>query len=123
MQSKSETTNQPRSSPHSFTPNTVYSEPWWRGIHYNSAPKAMSGVNASNSSSLERPNADSESSEGQSLSNNGMNEEDDDATKESQPTAPNQSGAIDCMVKKKKNTDIEIRKESMCLYIQCLKLC
>ncbi|XP_014505025.1 nuclear transcription factor Y subunit A-1 [Vigna radiata var. radiata] len=92
MQSKSETTNQPRSSPHSFTPNTVYSEPWWRGIHYNSAPKAMSGVNASNSSSLERPNADSESSEGQSLSNNGMNEEDDDATKESQPTAPNQSG-------------------------------
>ncbi|BAT80549.1 hypothetical protein LR48_Vigan07g000700 [Vigna angularis] len=91
MQSKSETAK-PRSNPHSFTPNTVYSEPWWRGIHYNSAPKAMSGVNASNSSSLERPNADSESSEGQSLSNNEMNEEDDDATKESQPTAPNQSG-------------------------------
>ncbi|KAK7371875.1 hypothetical protein VNO80_05241 [Phaseolus coccineus] len=92
MQSKSETANQPRSNPHSFAPNNVYSEPWWRGIQYNSVPQAMSGVNASNSSSLERPNGDSESSEDQSLSNNGLNEEDDDATKESQPTAPNQSG-------------------------------
>ncbi|KAK7386030.1 hypothetical protein VNO78_32085 [Psophocarpus tetragonolobus] len=92
MQSKSETANQVRPDPHSFTPNNVYSDPWWRGIQYNPMPQAMSGVNASNSSSLERPNGDSESSEGQSLSNNGLNEEDDDATKESQPTAPNQPG-------------------------------
>ncbi|KAK7320291.1 hypothetical protein VNO77_29627 [Canavalia gladiata] len=49
----------------------------------------MSGAN---SSSLEHPNGESESSEGQSLSDNGLNEEDDDATKESQPTAPNRSG-------------------------------
>ncbi|KAL2316606.1 hypothetical protein Fmac_030482 [Flemingia macrophylla] len=90
MQSKSETSNQLRSDPHSFAPNNVYSEPWWRGIQYKLVPQAMSGVNASNSSSLERPNVDSESSEGQSLSN--LNEEDDDATKESQPTAPNQLG-------------------------------
>lgn len=83
MQSKSETANQLRSDPHSFTPNNAYSEPWWRGIQYNPVPQAMLGVNASNSSSLERPNGDSESSE-----------EDDDATKESQPTAPNQSGAL-----------------------------
>ncbi|XP_027330655.1 nuclear transcription factor Y subunit A-1-like [Abrus precatorius] len=51
----------------------------------------MSGANASNSSLLERPSGDSVSSEDQSLSNNGLNEEDDDATK-SQPIAPNQSG-------------------------------
>jgi len=116
MPSKSETANQPRSNPHSFAPNNVYSEPWWRGIQYNSVPQAMSGVNASNSSSLERPNGDSESSEDQSLSNNGVNEEDDDATKESQPTAPNQAGALDYIVKKK-NTDMEIWKENICLYI------
>jgi len=102
MQSKSETANQPKSNPHSFTPNNVYAEPWWRGIQYNSVPQAISRVNASNSSSLERPNEDSESSEGQSLSNNGLNEEDDDATKESQPTAPNQTGALDYVVRKKK---------------------
>ncbi|RDY12841.1 Nuclear transcription factor Y subunit A-1, partial [Mucuna pruriens] len=92
MQPKSDTVNLPRSDPHSFTPNNVYSEPWWRGIQYNPVPQAMSGMNASNSSSLERPNGDSESSEDQSLSSNGLNEEDDDATKEPQPTAPNQPG-------------------------------
>jgi len=142
MQSKSETTNPPRSNPQSFTPSNVYSEPWWRGIHphykpvppqamsgvnaSNSSslerpPQAMSVVNASNSSSLERPNGDSESSEDQSLSNNGVNEEDDDVTKESQPTAPNQPGALHCIVKKKKYADIEIRKESMCLYIHTMR--
>eukprot|EP00256_Glycine_max_P055373 XP_014622548.1 nuclear transcription factor Y subunit A-14 isoform X1 [Glycine max] len=81
MQSKSETANQLRSDPRSFAPNQSYSEPWWRGIQCNPVPQAMSGVNISNSSSLERPNGDSESSE-----------EDDDATKEPQPTAPNQPG-------------------------------
>ncbi|KAJ1410858.1 hypothetical protein SESBI_21667 [Sesbania bispinosa] len=92
MQSKSETANQLGSNPHSFTPGSVYSEPWWRGVGYNPVSQAMSGANGSNSSSLECPNGDSESSEGQSLSNNGLNEEDDDANKESQPAAPNQSG-------------------------------
>nr|KYP73515.1 Nuclear transcription factor Y subunit A-1 [Cajanus cajan] len=92
MQSKSETENQLKSNSHSFTPNNAYSEPWWRGIQYNPVPQAMLGVNASNSSSLERLNGDSESSEDRSLSNNGLNEEDDNATKESQPTAPRKSG-------------------------------
>ncbi|KAJ1390331.1 hypothetical protein SESBI_37546 [Sesbania bispinosa] len=93
MQSKSETANRLRSDPHSFQPSGVYAEPWWRGIGYNPMAQAMSGANASNSSSLECPNGDSESNEeGQSLSNSGMNEEDDDATKDSQPAAPNQSG-------------------------------
>ncbi|TKY57454.1 Nuclear transcription factor Y subunit A-1 [Spatholobus suberectus] len=68
--------------------------PGGKVFRYNPVPRALSGsgVNASNSSSLERPNGDSESSEGQSLSNNGLNEEDYDSTKESQPTAPNQAG-------------------------------
>ncbi|XP_061367399.1 nuclear transcription factor Y subunit A-1-like isoform X2 [Gastrolobium bilobum] len=93
MQSKSETANRLRSDPHSFQPSNVYSEPWWRGIGYNPMAQAMSGANASHSSSLECPNGDSESNEeGQSLANSGLNEEDDDATKDSQPAAPNQSG-------------------------------
>nr|AFK33746.1 unknown [Lotus japonicus] len=92
MQSKSEAANRLRSDPHSFQPGSVYSEPWWRGVGYNPMAQTMSGANASNSSS-EGPNGDSESNdEGQSLSNSGMNEEDDDATKDSQAADPNQSG-------------------------------
>ncbi|XP_027334272.1 nuclear transcription factor Y subunit A-1 isoform X1 [Abrus precatorius] len=92
MQSKSETANRLRSDPHSVQPSSVYSEPWWRGIGYNPIAQTMAGTNPSNSS-LECPNGDSESNEeGQSLSNSGMNEEDDDATKDSQPAALNQSG-------------------------------
>lgn len=91
MQSKSESTNRLRSDPHSFPPSSVYSEPWWRGVGYNPMSQAMAGANASNSSSLECPNGDSESNDDQSMSNN---EEDDDATKESPATAPNQSGVI-----------------------------
>ncbi|AES70719.2 putative transcription factor Hap2/NF-YA family [Medicago truncatula] len=90
MQPKSETANQPRSGPHSFQPGGVYSEPWWRGVGYNPVAQTMSGAN---SSSLDCPNGDSESNEeGQSLSNSERNEEDDDAAKDSQPAAPNQSG-------------------------------
>ncbi|KAI4305086.1 hypothetical protein L6164_028475 [Bauhinia variegata] len=92
MQSKSETANRLRSDPHTFQATNVYSEPWWRGIGYNPISQVMAGANASNSSSMECPNGDSESNEGQSLSNGELNEEDDDATKESQPTTPNQSG-------------------------------
>lgn len=93
MQSKSETANQLSSDPHSFQPGGVYSEPWWRGVGYNPVAQTMSGAN---SSSLDCPNGDSESNEeGQSLSNSGMNEEDDDAAKDSQPAAPNQPGALD----------------------------
>ena len=96
MQSKSETANRLRSDPHSFQPGSVYSEPWWCGIGYNPMAQTMAGANASNSSSLECPNGDSESNEeGQSLSNSGMNEEDDDATKDSKPAAPNETGALE----------------------------
>ncbi|KAI4306699.1 hypothetical protein L6164_029954 [Bauhinia variegata] len=92
MQSKSETANRLRSDPHTFQMTNVYSEPWWHGTGYNPISQAIAGANASNSSSLEGPTGDSESNEGQSLSNSELNEEDDDATKESQATAPNQSG-------------------------------
>ncbi|CAL5202436.1 unnamed protein product [Lathyrus oleraceus] len=92
MQPKSETANQVRSDPHSLQAGGVggvYSEPWWRGVGYNPVVQTMSGAN---SSSLDCPNGDSESNEeGQSMSNSGMNEEDDDAAKDSQPAAPNQS--------------------------------
>lgn len=95
MQPKSETANQVRSDPHSLQAGGVggvYSEPWWRGVGYNPVVQTMSGAN---SSSLDCPNGDSESNEeGQSMSNSGMNEEDDDAAKDSQPAAPNQSGAL-----------------------------
>lgn len=95
MQSKSET-NRPGSDPHSFQPNNVYAEPWWRGIGYNPIAQTMAGANASNSSSLDCPNGDSESNEeGHSLSNSELNEEDDDATKDSHHAAPNQSGALE----------------------------
>ena len=79
MQSKSETTNRLRSYRHSFQTCSVYSEPWWCGIGYNPMAQTIAGANASNSSSLECHNGDSESNEeGQSLSNNGTNKEDED---------------------------------------------
>ena len=93
MQSKSETENQLRTDQHSYPPNNVYSEPWWRDPGYIPMTQAKPAANASNSSSLECRNADSESNDGQSLSNSGANEEDDDAAKESPAAPPNQSGA------------------------------
>ncbi|KAE9594125.1 putative transcription factor Hap2/NF-YA family [Lupinus albus] len=90
MRSKSET-NPMRSGPHSFQPSNVYAEPWWRGIGYNPIAQTISGANATNSSSLDCPNDDSESNEGQSLSNSGLNEEDDAAAEDSQLAAPNQT--------------------------------
>ncbi|KAE9591154.1 putative transcription factor Hap2/NF-YA family [Lupinus albus] len=91
MQSKSET-NGMRSDPRSFQPSIGYAEHWWRGIGYNPIAQTMSKANTTNSSSLDCPNGDSESNEeGQSLSNNGLNEEDDGATKDSQHAASNQT--------------------------------
>lgn len=94
MQSKSETTNRLKSDPHSYPPSRVYSEPWWRVAGYNNMSQATAGAHPSTSSSLECRNGDSESNDGQSLSNSELNEEDDDTTKESPATAPNQSGAL-----------------------------
>ncbi|KAJ7964092.1 Nuclear transcription factor Y subunit A [Quillaja saponaria] len=92
MQSKSESANRLKAATHTIPPTGVYSEPWWRGIVSNPIPPTMTRANAANSSSLDCPNGGSESNEGQSLSNSGLNEEDDDATKEVQGTASTQSG-------------------------------
>ncbi|XP_040992249.1 nuclear transcription factor Y subunit A-1 isoform X1 [Juglans microcarpa x Juglans regia] len=91
MQSKSENTNRLDPGSHAIPPSSVYPEPWWRNIGYNPISPAVTGGNVSNSSSLECPNARSDSNDGHSLSNNKLNEEDDDATKESQNTTYSRS--------------------------------
>ncbi|XVF69625.1 hypothetical protein PTKIN_Ptkin11bG0096500 [Pterospermum kingtungense] len=89
MQSKSEGGSQLELDLHGVPPNAVYSEPWWRNIGYGAISPAVRGGNASNSSSMECPNA-SESNDGLSMSNNGLNEE-DDGNKEAQTTASSRS--------------------------------
>lgn len=91
MRSKSESTDQLEPNPNAIPPGAVYSEPWWRGVGYNSISPALAGGNVSNSSSLDCPNG-SESNDAQSMSNDGLNEEDDDANKESRAPASSRSG-------------------------------
>ncbi|KAG6761019.1 hypothetical protein POTOM_034208 [Populus tomentosa] len=88
MQSKPEKTKVPEPNPSDIQEYTVHSEPWWRNIGYSSMPPAMTGGNASNS---EGHNG-SESNDDQSLSSGRLNEEDADATKDSQATASSQLG-------------------------------
>lgn len=83
MQSKSKYSIQIEADRYNISSSTVCGEPWWRSTGYNSiSPEAMRG-NASDTSSLEQSIDD-----GHSQSDGGRNEEDDDATKESQNTAP-----------------------------------
>ncbi|OMO81696.1 CCAAT-binding transcription factor, subunit B [Corchorus capsularis] len=89
MQSKSEGRSRLEPDPHGVPANAVYSEPWWRNIGYGGISAGVRGGNASNSSSMECPNG-SESNDGQSLSNGGLNE-DDDGNKETQTTATSRS--------------------------------
>ncbi|KAG6679268.1 hypothetical protein I3843_14G119400 [Carya illinoinensis] len=91
MQQKSEKPNQLDPRSHATQPPAVYTEPWWRNIGYNPISPSVTGGNVSNSSSLECPDAGSDSIDGQSLSNNEPNEEGGDATKESQNTASSRS--------------------------------
>ncbi|CAK7331044.1 unnamed protein product [Dovyalis caffra] len=88
MQSKPEKTNGLEPNPNNIQEYTVHSEPWWRNIGYSSIPPAMTGGNASNS---EGHNG-SESNDDQSLSSSRLNEEDADATKDSQASASSQLG-------------------------------
>lgn len=90
MQSKSESANRLEPDPRVIQPYAVHSEPWWRNIGYTTMAPTVAGENASNLSSPERPN-DSLSNDDQSLSNGRLNEEDDDASKESQATASSRS--------------------------------
>ncbi|WCJ36886.1 nuclear factor Y subunit A1 [Euphorbia peplus] len=89
MQSKSESANHLGSDPRIIHQYALHSEPWWRNVPYNATPAVPAG-NASNLSSSEEPNG-SLSNDGQSMSNGRLNEEDDDASKESQNTASSQS--------------------------------
>lgn len=82
MQSKSKNENQIEANPYNISPSTVCGEPWWRTSGYSSISPAVIRGNASNSSSLEQ------SIDGHSQSDGRFNEEDDDATKESENTAP-----------------------------------
>uniref|UniRef100_A0A5B6YIE3 Nuclear transcription factor Y subunit n=1 Tax=Davidia involucrata TaxID=16924 RepID=A0A5B6YIE3_DAVIN len=81
MQSKPEDANRIEEYPYNISPSAVCSEPWWRSTGYNAISPAVIGGNASNSSSMEQ------SKDGQSQSDGELNEEDDDAIKESQNTA------------------------------------
>lgn len=89
MRSQSE--NQLEPDPRAIPPATVYAEPWWRGVGYNTVSQVVTGGNASNSSSLEGANG-SESNDGQSMSNGGVNDEEEDAKKESLTTASSRLG-------------------------------
>lgn len=86
MQSKSKSVNQGQSDLYNVANTTVYSDPWWNNTGYNSLSPAMMRGNASDSSSLEQ------SVDGQSQSEGGINEEDDDTTKQSPSTTPLQPG-------------------------------
>ncbi|XP_050223038.1 nuclear transcription factor Y subunit A-1-like [Mercurialis annua] len=67
---------------HLAQPYSVHSEPWWRAIGGgNTVSSAQAGGNTSHLSS------DSLSNDDRSMSNGGLNEEDDGASKESQATA------------------------------------
>ncbi|KAJ8751246.1 hypothetical protein K2173_016427 [Erythroxylum novogranatense] len=78
MLSKSDSSNRREADREAVGRYAVHSEEWWRGTGYNAI------------SSPECPN-DSESNGDQSLSNGRLNEEDDDATKESHNIASSQS--------------------------------
>ncbi|KAM7280824.1 hypothetical protein ACFE04_007958 [Oxalis oulophora] len=74
--------NQLEPDAHAIPPSALYSEPWWRNAGYNSMPLGMR-VNPVNSSSLDA----SESKDGDSLSNDELNEDNDNIAKESNTTA------------------------------------
>ncbi|PRQ32964.1 putative transcription factor Hap2/NF-YA family [Rosa chinensis] len=100
MQPKSDTENRIPADRHTIPPSTVSSEPWWRTVGYNPTSPAVAGINASNSSSFERPKSRSESSDDKSVSDDGSNEDDDNATKKSQMTSPQSVG--------NKNQDLQL---------------
>lgn len=80
MQSKSKSVNHLGSEPPNMQQTSSYSEPWWRSIGYNHISPPPAGGNVSNSTSLECTNGASESNDGQSMSNDDLNEDDDDDT-------------------------------------------
>ncbi|XP_052184917.1 nuclear transcription factor Y subunit A-1 isoform X2 [Diospyros lotus] len=77
MQSKSKSATRIEVNPYNISPSAACLESWWRSMVSNSIPPAVIGGNSSNSSSLEQ------SKDSQSLSDGGLDEEDDDTIGES----------------------------------------
>ncbi|PSR90190.1 Nuclear transcription factor Y subunit A-1 like [Actinidia chinensis var. chinensis] len=81
MQSKSESASQIEANPYKILSSAALSEPWWRHTNYN---YISSNVIAENSS---YPSLREQSKDDQSQSDDGVDEEDDDAIKESHISA------------------------------------
>ncbi|XP_057483190.1 nuclear transcription factor Y subunit A-1-like [Actinidia eriantha] len=81
MQSKSESASQIEANPYKIPPSAALSEPWWRHTNYNSISSTVIAENTSNPSSREQSKDD------QSQSDDGIDEEDDDAIRESHISA------------------------------------
>ncbi|TMW86502.1 hypothetical protein EJD97_021293 [Solanum chilense] len=82
MPSNSKSTNREETNAYNVPRSTVYPEPWWNGAVYTPVSPGLMRENASDSSSLEQ------SVDGQSQSDGGINEEDDDAPEKSQSIVP-----------------------------------
>ncbi|XP_049379267.1 nuclear transcription factor Y subunit A-1-like [Solanum stenotomum] len=82
MPSNSKSTNREETNAYNVPRSTVYPEPWWNSAVYNPVSPGLMRENASDSSSLEQ------SVDGQSQSDGGINEEDDDAPEKSQSIVP-----------------------------------
>ncbi|XP_060216025.1 nuclear transcription factor Y subunit A-1-like [Lycium barbarum] len=82
MPSNSKSTNQEETNAFNGARSTVYPEPWWNSAGYNPVSPGLMRENASDSSSLEQ------SADGQSQSDGGISEEDDDAPEKSQSIVP-----------------------------------
>lgn len=84
--------NQLEPDPRVLAPTTLYGEPWWRGVGYNTIPPVITSAKTSNSATFDGANG-SESNDDQSMSNDRVNEEEEeDAKKESQTTASSRGG-------------------------------
>ncbi|KAF5735791.1 nuclear transcription factor Y subunit A-1-like isoform X1 [Tripterygium wilfordii] len=90
MQSKSNE-NQEAPDPDGIPPNTMYVEPWWRSIGYNSSNPVVTQENPSDSSSQGGQNG-SESDDDHSLSKGRQGREGNVVRKERQATASSRSG-------------------------------
>lgn len=86
MPSNSKSTNREETNAYNVPRSTVYPEPWWNGAVYTPVSPGLMRENASDSSSLEQ------SVDGQSQSDGGINEEDDDAPEKSQSVVPLHAG-------------------------------
>lgn len=86
MPSNSKSTNREETNAYNGPRSTVYPEPWWNSAVYNPVSPGLMRENASDSSSLEQ------SVDGQSHSDGGINEEDDDAPEKSQSITPLHAG-------------------------------